>query len=245
MSLQSQNYQRSSPKKNSLGSSRQPEHYPSPPQSSFGSDGASLTSPRDQINVNDQYTNISDNVSPTNKAKSAYILKEQKLRAKMLEQETKQVLILSGTSHRDFSLSIQKTETDSADSMFDQNDWTPQNSSYGGAFPLCGWIPKRIRQATESILLVVVGFGTIYFIVSVATKLTGSVSSSSGSSSMYDEFDDDHYVVAGNDDAEYVAYNVYDDDTDDWYTNDDNSNANTSYYNNDDAGGRLRNLSAR
>jgi hypothetical protein len=226
MSSQSQNYQRSPPNKSQPGGGL----YPS--QDSFGNDESALTSPRHRLTVHDQYTNIAANASPTKQKKSLYIQKEQKLRAKMLADETNQVHMLSGISQQhgpnnsDYSLSITKTKTDSSDSMFDHNDWTPQNSPYGGAFPLCGWIPKRIRQAIESMLLVVVGFGTIYFIVSVAIKLTGSGSSSSGSSSTYDELYDDHYVVAGNDDAEYVAYNVYDDDTDDFYTYDDNNNTN-------------------
>jgi len=233
-------------------SSQHSDHYPS--QSSVGNAEAARlashdtsASPQNHISMDDQYIKLSDNASPNNSAKEKYILKEQKRRTKMLEEETRQVLHQSGTSQygsRDYSLSLQQSESDNT-THFEDTDWTPQDSSYGGAFPFCGWIPKRIRQCTESILLVFAGFATIYFIVSVAIKLTGS-GGSSGKSSVYD-LNDDHYIADGNDDAEYAAYNVYYDDDDDLYNGDDN-NANAYDYSdddNDDGGGRTRNFFMR
>ena len=238
---QSQNHVRSPEE-----SSQHSDHYTSP-QSSFGN--AASASPQNHISIDDQYIKLSDNASKRDWTKSKYILKEQKRRNKMLEEETRQVLNLPGTSQfgfqRDYSLSLQLPKADSVDTHFEETDWTQQDSSYGGAFPFCGWIPKRIRQCTESILLVVAGFATIYFIVSVAIKLTGS-GGSSGKSSVYD-LNDDHYIAAGtgNDDAEYVTYNVYYDDDDDLYNGD---NAVVYDYSDDDddgGGGRTRNLFMR
>jgi hypothetical protein len=222
-------------------SSQHSDHYTSP-QSSFGN--AASASPQNHISINDQYIKLSDNASQSDRTKSKYILKEQKRRAKILEEETRQVLKLPGTSQvgfqRDYSLSLQLPNADSVDTHFEEGDWTQQDSSYGGAFPFCGWIPKRIRQCTESILLVVAGFATIYFIVTVAIKLTGSGGSSSKSST-YD-LNDDHYIAAGNDDAEYATYNAYYDDDDDLYNGD---NAVVYGYSDDDDGGRKRNFFMR
>ena len=116
--------------------------------------------------------------------------------------------------HKNNSLSIQPTKTDLSESTFYSTDWTPVDSSYGGAFPFCGWIPKRIRQAIEQFLLVVGSFFFVYFMVTTAIKLTGSRTSSSGGNI---EFDDDHYIDATNDDAEYVAFYTYYDDDDDLF----------------------------
>lgn len=176
------------------------------------------SSPEDKYNMMNE-----DNARTQNKnkntTKAKYIAKEQRNRRDMLEKEYKQMSYL-GTSQyglqKSFSLSIQPTNTDSVDSNFKETDWTPVDSSYGGAFPFCGWVPKRIRQATEQLLLVIASFTMIYFLVTVAMKLTAGSGRSSGSSSSF-EFDDDHYIQAGNDDADYTAYNTYYNDDDDLF----------------------------
>ena len=164
------------------------------------------------------YYIMNGNSAAENKAKAMYISKEKSIRAKMLEEERRRNMYLSGTSQyglqRSFSLSIQTTKTDSIDSHFDANDWTPQDSSYGGAFPFFGCIPKRIRQAIEYCFLVVTGFATIYFIVCTAIKLSGSGEDGSSSSL---HFDDDLYIDAGTDDADKTAYNTSYNDDDDLY----------------------------
>jgi hypothetical protein len=182
-----------------------------------------------------------------NTRKAKYIRKEKKKRAETLEREIYESRYLAATSEHDmknsYPLAINPTNSDSKDSHFDENDWTPFDSSYGGAFPCCGWIPKRIRQSIEYFLLVMASFTMIYFLVSVAIKLTGSgkSGSSSASSSTYYGVGDDEYKSSGGNDAEYMAYNSQVDDMDDLFDGDDVVNENTNYYS---AGGgrRLRKL---
>lgn len=176
---------------------------------------------------------------------SRYIRKEQQIRAKSIDEESVACqsidtfqstnshhrhhphrYLTSGKSQyalqKSFSLSIQSTRSSEKSIPFDNSDWTPVDSSYGGAFPFCGWIPKKKRQAIEKLLIVVFGIFMIYSIVNVATKLTGGNDRSH--SSNWVETDDDFYVQ-NHDDAEYRAYQMnYDDDDD--YLNDDYMNRN-------------------
>jgi hypothetical protein len=173
--------------------------------------------------------------------RAKYILKEKKKRAETLERENYKSRNLSPATSdygmiNSYPLAINPTHTDSKDSHFDENDWTPFDSSYGGAFPFCGWIPKRIRQSIEYFLLVMASFAMIYFVVSVAIILTGSGkssnsgnSTSSSSSSMY-YVDDNQYVSSGENDGEYVAYNSQVDDTDDLFNGDEVVNEYNNYY---------------
>ena len=187
-----------------------------PPQTNFGNDEEALSRPSHQPipnNAAGTYYAMRDDSTKTATAKSNYILKEQQMRSKALEEENGE-MYLSGTSQYGHP-SIQSAIADSKDSMFDGDDWTPIDSSYGGAFPFCGWMPKRIRQCIEGFLLVLAVFSMIYFVVTAAIKLTGS-GSSNGSSSSFN-FDDDHYIASTNDDAEASEYDVYCDDDDDLY----------------------------
>eukprot|EP00557_Chaetoceros_sp_GSL56_P008552 CAMPEP_0176490708 /NCGR_PEP_ID=MMETSP0200_2-20121128/8017_1 /TAXON_ID=947934 /ORGANISM="Chaetoceros sp., Strain GSL56" /LENGTH=184 /DNA_ID=CAMNT_0017888037 /DNA_START=36 /DNA_END=587 /DNA_ORIENTATION=- len=174
--------------------------------------------------------------------KDKFIIKEKKKRAETLEKENYESHYVSVTSEHDMRNSyppaVMPTSSDSKDSYFDENDWTPFDSSYGGAFPCCGWIPKRIRQSIEYFLLVLASFTMIYFLVSAAIILTGSgksgTSSTSSSSTYY--VDDDKYTSSGANDAEYIAYTNQADDMDDLF-NEDEANDHTNYYN---AGGGQR-----
>eukprot|EP00554_Chaetoceros_debilis_P007782 CAMPEP_0194078170 /NCGR_PEP_ID=MMETSP0149-20130528/4636_1 /TAXON_ID=122233 /ORGANISM="Chaetoceros debilis, Strain MM31A-1" /LENGTH=318 /DNA_ID=CAMNT_0038759375 /DNA_START=222 /DNA_END=1178 /DNA_ORIENTATION=+ len=173
---------------------------------------------------------------------SKYIRKEQQIRAKSLDEESvagQSIDTLQSTNshhpHRyltsgksqyalqkSFSLSIAPTKSCEHSIPFDNGDWTPVDSSYGGAFPFCGWIPKKKRQAIEKVLLVAFGIFMIYSIVSVATILTGGNDGSH--SSNWVERDDDNYVQ-NHDDTYYQTYQMnYDDDDD--YLNDDYMNRN-------------------
>ncbi len=146
--------------------------------------------------------------------KAQYILKEQLRRAKMQQDENQQYLHTSYPQNRINSLSIQSTMT--GETEFNENDWTPPDSSYGAAFPFCGWVPKRIRQGTEKLMIALAGFLVIYGIVMIAIRLTGDGNGRS-SSYRHDDFrisDDDLYVADGDDDRN--AYNYkYGDDGDD------------------------------
>mmetsp|Transcript_3794 Transcript_3794/g.4650 ORF Transcript_3794/g.4650 Transcript_3794/m.4650 type:complete len:169 (-) Transcript_3794:228-734(-) len=143
-------------------------------------------------------------VSRAEREKAQYILKEQMKRSKMLEEENRQYLNMSYPHNRINSLSIQSTAT--GETEFNDTDWTPPDSSYGAAFPFCGWVPKRIRQGTEKFMIALALFLLVYVIVSIAIRITGD-----GRSSSYKH---DDFSIG--DDAFYVA-DVDDDEEDDFY----------------------------
>lgn len=58
-------------------------------------------------------------------------------------------------------------------------EWTPEDSSYGAAIPVCGWIPKNIRRMIEYCLCIII---LLSFIVGVI-RLTSTFSHSSSQSS--------------------------------------------------------------
>jgi len=71
--------------------------------------------------------------------------------------------------NNNFSIS-QSTRSDYTN--FDDIEWTEQNSAYGAAFPCFGWIPKHIRRAIESSILVLFFVLIIYFIVRITSIIT-------------------------------------------------------------------------
>jgi hypothetical protein len=114
---------------------------------------------------------------------------------------------------------------------FGNDDWTPKDSAYGAACPVCGCLPKNARRLIEVTLITVFIFGFIYFIITTSIRINnehgdsnsggsggGSNSgSSSGGSEQNVQLDDDYYVE--NTAAAYYA----DDDVavaDDYFTDD-------------------------
>jgi hypothetical protein len=124
------------------------------------------------------------------------------------------------TIHGEYHLHMKDStdEVDDNSTVFNEKDWTPQDSSYGGAFPFCGWIPKRIRRIIEKFIYFSTGLFVIYALVMISMILFGSGNhKSSVTDSSLDLDDDDHYI-AFNDDAEANAYNTVYKDDDDFYT---------------------------
>jgi len=166
----------------------------------------------------DEILNGPGKSSPVDQKKETFVRKEQKIRSEQLEKENQRYIRQSSRApygaDRMQYLDIQATRTESTDG---EVEWTPQDSSYGAAFPCFGFVPKRIRQAIERVLIVISLILTIYMIVSTAIKLSSGLSSSSSSSNLH--MDDDFYVENGaDDDANWNAYyNTYDDDNDDLF----------------------------
>lgn len=147
-----------------------------------------------------------------------------------------------------------------ADSIgdFDSADWTPQDSAYGAACPLCGWVPKRVRRMIEVSLIAGMAFGFVYLVVTTsmhinnernaqkATENTTSISDSYNGGQialdddLYVEYNrnyvDDNYYAddATNDDAGYYTNNGYD-DAYEVNSNNDATNDDAYYSNTDDA----------
>jgi len=157
--------------------------------------------------------------------KKKYIEKEQQIRIQQL----------SSAYPLDAIESFKTNATGSSGQMarkFDDTDWTPQDSAYGAAFPFCGFIPKRIREAIERILIALAVLTILYWLVTIAMKLTSGLSSSRLSKQniylddMYLDdinFNDDFYVNDDDtyyaDDAEREEYKQMDDDYDDYLNN--------------------------
>ena len=109
------------------------------------------------------------------------------------------------------------TEDDSL-ADFDEAEWTPQDSAYGAAIPVCGWVPKRLRQGIEATLIGITVFALVYLVVT--TSISISESKADGTHLSYNdtgsgvkaydsglEFDDDWYV----------EYSQYTNDEDDYF----------------------------
>lgn len=137
-------------------------------------------------------------MSKTRKQKDDYIRKEQMNRKITMTQEqgskSYSNLYAAYPQERVQTLSMQSTVTDNE---FTERDWTPQDSSYGAAFPWCGWVPKSKRQLIEKIMIALAGLFVIWLITTIAMLLTSS-DKKNGSSSYGDDdslqLDDDFYV---------------------------------------------------
>jgi hypothetical protein len=82
----------------------------------------------------------------------------------------------------------------SQDSLADFHDseWTPQDSSYGAACPVCGCVPKHVRRLVEFSMISAIILGFVYFLVMTSINVSSS-SSLSSSSSALDTSSDGYY----------------------------------------------------
>jgi hypothetical protein len=141
---------------------------------------------------------------------------------------------------------------------FDESEWTPQDSAYGAACPVCGFIPKHVRRMIEFSLIAIMVLGFVYLLVTTSIHITNdrNQGTKSNSTSLSDynggqiALDDDMYVEYNrnqNDDDLYAAdddgsnhnYNA-DDDVSNRGNNDDLVYDDDDYYNDDGGGGRKR-----
>jgi hypothetical protein len=128
---------------------------------------------------------------------------------------------------------------------FHESDWTPYDSAYGAACPVCGCLPKNVRRAIEMTLIAVVSLALIYFVVTTSIRLSndhGKGSKLSNDDEVRIKLDDDYYIEFSsnsnsnskktNDDQ--VSYNndveSAEDDNESSSTNDDSINSYSSSY---------------
>ena len=180
----------------------------------------------------------------TNDKQTSYKNKEAKNESTMNETDN-------------LTVPIARTKSSTADSIadFDDSEWTPPDSSYGAACPVCGCIPKRVRQMIEMTLITAFVFGLIYLVVNTSMKIAEAhrqdnrvdTSNSNAADAYFNRTstsssnnlvtDDDVYVEKYNNDdggddvtASDDNYNN-DDSNDDQYAGDDRSqNNNYKYY---------------
>mmetsp|Transcript_11066 Transcript_11066/g.26581 ORF Transcript_11066/g.26581 Transcript_11066/m.26581 type:complete len:393 (-) Transcript_11066:481-1659(-) len=160
------------------------------------------------------------------------------------------------------SVPIARTKSNTVDSIgdFDDSEWTPPDSSYGAACPVCGCIPKRVRQMVEMTLIAAMVFFLIYLLVTTSMKIADAhrsqerVDGSDSGSTTNGYFSSNNYNRTGTsstastnvvtDDDDYVEKNNNDHDNDDGgngdYVIDEDDNYNDDYgqnpYTNDDNG---------
>ena len=120
----------------------------------------------------------------------------------------------SRMSHRSASTGSALTEEE-----FQDNDWTPPDSAYGAACPVCGCLPKNVRRAIEMTLIGAVSLGLIYLVVTTSIRLSND-HSGTGKTAEEDasiQLDDDYYIEYNkktNDDGA-ASSSTGDDDTSD------------------------------
>eukprot|EP00588_Corethron_pennatum_P009989 CAMPEP_0194267428 /NCGR_PEP_ID=MMETSP0169-20130528/1930_1 /TAXON_ID=218684 /ORGANISM="Corethron pennatum, Strain L29A3" /LENGTH=451 /DNA_ID=CAMNT_0039008259 /DNA_START=260 /DNA_END=1615 /DNA_ORIENTATION=- len=82
-------------------------------------------------------------------------------------------------------------------------DWTPEDSSYGAACPVCGCLPKRFRRLIEFSLYTALGFILIFVVVMFSIKLTEDVVTNNTDDdyhlTRYDDYDDFKNYYNGDD----------------------------------------------
>jgi hypothetical protein len=140
-------------------------------------------------------------------------------------------------------ISMGLSNDDESVSDFDESEWTPQDSAYGAACPVCGFIPKHVRRLIEFSLLAGMILGFVYLLVTTSIQINNDrVEAKTQNSTSTSDYRGGQLAL---DDDLYVAYNQnqnqnHDDDqayvdVDDYsnqYYNDDGSNNDDATYNN-------------
>lgn len=129
-------------------------------------------------------------------------------------------------------------------------EWTPEDSSYGAAIPICGCVPKHIRRLIEYCLCIILLLSFIAGVIRLtstfshsssqssyaanATSNSGSSTSGTAQKSSNKYVIDDFYLEY---DSKSVSNNNYDDDKPSYYDDlGDTQATNTSYYSNNEQG---------
>ncbi|CAJ1930305.1 unnamed protein product [Cylindrotheca closterium] len=104
-------------------------------------------------------------------------------------------------------------------SNFSSSEWTPADSGYGAACPVCGCIPKHVRRMIEFSLIAGMFFAFVYILVKTSVDIADERKNSYKNSSYIDvQLDDDlygGYGRQGDDDLYNVTGNVTDTDVGD------------------------------
>lgn len=98
---------------------------------------------------------------------------------------------------------------DSSIGDFSRSEWTPQDSAYGAACPVCGCIPKPFRRMIEFSMIGVMLLGFVWMVITASIHVANARSKNSTMSNATDvssynmiSVDDDYYVdIATNDDG--------------------------------------------
>ena len=72
------------------------------------------------------------------------------------------------------STSKENDDDDESISNFSKSEWTPPDSAYGAACPVCGWIPKHVRRMIEFSLICVMVLAFLYMVVTFSSYISNS-----------------------------------------------------------------------
>ena len=108
-----------------------------------------------------------------------------------------------------------QTDEESSISKFKETDWTPPDSSYGAACPVCGWIPKHVRQKIELSLIVLAVLGFLWAVIATSIHVSNArkyaaLHNKTGYDSLF--LEDDFYVEFSSNSNDNVTYNTFSDD---------------------------------
>jgi hypothetical protein len=78
-------------------------------------------------------------------------------------------------------------DDDESISDFSKSEWTPPDSAYGAACPVCGWIPKHVRRMIEFSLICLMVLAFLYMVVTLSSHISNAHkdAESKSSSSQY------------------------------------------------------------
>jgi hypothetical protein len=124
---------------------------------------------------------------------------------------------------------------------FNESEWTQQDSAYGAACPVCGFIPKHVRRMIEFSMIAGMLLGFVYLLVTTSIHITndrnGSLNNNSTSQSDYQggqiALDDDLYVEYSRNQNDDKAYAAADDDANGTYDFDDDYGNDDDIFNDD------------
>jgi hypothetical protein len=168
------------------------------------------------------------------KAEESLILKKKSKRDQRKSFRNDKRMVRAGFA--DGNISSVSTDEESSIGDFSKSEWTPEDSAYGAACPVCGCIPKHVRRMIEFSLIGIMVLGFVWMVITASIHVTNARRNAaiSNSTDAYNgqmiAVDDDFYVEVTNDDAK-----VYDDDVsknagaDDAYAVDDQYTADDTY----------------
>mmetsp|Transcript_17359 Transcript_17359/g.20035 ORF Transcript_17359/g.20035 Transcript_17359/m.20035 type:complete len:333 (+) Transcript_17359:143-1141(+) len=111
---------------------------------------------------------------------------------------------INGRRETSFRLSPSSDTLMTADvDDWDNREWTPKDSAYGAACPICGFLTKNVRRGIEFSLIALACFGLILLIVHVSISITNDHRGDSNDVSQQnldDYIHDDHYIAYSDND---------------------------------------------
>ena len=99
------------------------------------------------------------------------------------------------------------TDEETSVGDFSKSEWTPEDSAYGAACPVCGCVPKQVRRLIEFSLIGIMVVGFVWMVIATSIHVTNARRNATmnNSTEVYNDqmiaLDDDYYVEAPNDDT--------------------------------------------